>query len=1357
MFVSGSNSGQMINIELKSEGTTPEASNRFVYGFTDDFTGWKLVVAPFTAFTSRTDHNPGPDPTAPINLLHMWGYSLLLPVTGDAPRVIYLDRVALTGQNIIHDFDGANLPDGFQGFADAWEGSGSTTSLTIVRETTPNPLIPVITGNQVISVTYNIAATGAWGSNPGYGGITFDYTNTPEDWSEYQTFSFWFQGSNSGAEMRIEMKADGANGGSSNRFDYPFTDDFTGWKLINLPWSAFAKRTDYNPGAALGDTLDLAHVWGYSLLIPAGASGSFKMDQVILYGQAASDQVKITYSSAAYSTDEGNPATITVNLDQPAAEEVTVAYATANSTAVGGQDYTATSGTLTFAAGDTEETFTIQTSEDSETEINETVLLSLSTPTGGAVLGALSSAILIIVDNDAARPAIGDPFVHVLDDFEYTAGLPSGTDSFANPIGFIAWGSAANTTLANPTVTDAEDPLSVPGIDVPNKLLQAGFNIASGGWGGFTHAFEANGEWVSQDWHAYTGVSFWMYGANTGGDVNIDVFDNKTTTGDSCERYTFIFKDDFSGWKYIKVPWEYFTRKSWQPGGAPNDGLTLTEVWAYAFGFPANTGAATVYFDNVGLMIRHSMIDNYESGLPNGTDTLGNPTGFVLWSGGGAALPALTDPEVTLESDPLFVPYIGVPNHLLRVDYNIPTGGWGGFTHAFEASGEWASQDWSTYEGVAFWMYGGGSGQELYLDLMDNKTTNGDSCERFTYIFQDNFTGWKFLMVPFKDFVRKWTYQPPNAPDDGLTLTETWGYAYGFPANTVAQTIYFDQFEVYGNTQAPDVDLVVIFSQYAYSVEEGQTATIGVKLSKAAEDTVTVDYAAIANSTREGRDYTAASGALTFDPGDTLKSFDVVTLPDSVYEGNETVTLVLSNAAGAPLGSVNRVDLTIQDNDVYDPLIIDDFELPTAHYRYTPGDGTARRLVDVSSGDPLSIPGQDPINTIFQVEVDAQAAGAVTRTYSQSQDWSEGTGIKFWYYGTDSGKDVTVTLRDNRAADPGPNGWNLIWSDEFNDPAGTKPDPNKWGYDLGGQGWGNAEHEYYTDNAENASADGNGNLAIVARKIDDPAASGLECWYGDCLYTSARILSKGRFDFAYGRAVANLKIPYGQGLWPAFWMLGNNIDSAGWPNSGEIDIMENIGSEPGTIHGTVHGPGYSGGSGIGHAYTLDGGEAFSDDFHTFAVEWEPGVIRWYVDDDLYFTFNEEDVPAGNRWVFDHPFFLILNVAVGGYWPQYPDATTAFPQTMLVDYVRVYQAEDTAERFTYTFTDDFTGWKEVEAPFADFARSTAQPEGAPNDGLALKEIWGYGFTFPVSGAAETYSFDDIALMEMYRYWLPIVRR
>ncbi len=242
--------------------------------------------------------------------------------------------------------------------------------------------------------------------------------------------------------------------------------------------------------------------------------------------------------------------------------------------------------------------------------------------------------------------------------------------------------------------------------------------------------------------------------------------------------------------------------------------------------------------------------------------------------------------------------------------------------------------------------------------------------------------------------------------------------------------------------------------------------------------------------------------------------------------------------------------------------------------------------------------------------------------------------------------------------------WKLVWSDEFNGPANALPDSSKWGYDLGGGGFGNNELETYTNSPNNVSTDGNGNLVI---HVLNPAQG---------QYTSSRIKTQGKFAIAYGKIEARIQIPYGQGIWPAFWMLGANIDTVGWPTSGEIDIMENIGKEPNMVHGTVHGPGYSGSNGIGKAYTLPGGGRFADDFHIYSVEWTPTSVEFFVDGNSYHKVTPQTIPAGTKWVYNTPFFLLLNVAVGGGWPGYPstDASVSpYPQTMTVDYVRVYRS------------------------------------------------------------------------------------
>jgi beta-glucanase (GH16 family) len=194
-----------------------------------------------------------------------------------------------------------------------------------------------------------------------------------------------------------------------------------------------------------------------------------------------------------------------------------------------------------------------------------------------------------------------------------------------------------------------------------------------------------------------------------------------------------------------------------------------------------------------------------------------------------------------------------------------------------------------------------------------------------------------------------------------------------------------------------------------------------------------------------------------------------------------------------------------------------------------------------------------------------------------------------------------------------------------------------------------------------------GHLIITARKESYTGADGVTREY-----TSARLKTQKLFTQAYGRFEARIKIPAGQGMWPAFWMLGEDIPVVGWPKCGEIDIVENIGKEPGTVHGSLHGPSTAGAtSDLTATLSLAAGKNFSDRFHVYAVEWEPTSVSFYVDATRYATFASSQWPAGGTWVFNHPFFLVLNVAVGGDWPESPDATSNFPQVMQVDYVRVY--------------------------------------------------------------------------------------
>ncbi len=469
------------------------------------------------------------------------------------------------------------------------------------------------------------------------------------------------------------------------------------------------------------------------------------------------------------------------------------------------------------------------------------------------------------------------------------------------------------------------------------------------------------------------------------------------------------------------------------------------------------------------------VLDDFERGLLFRDDAFGNDIGHIPWGD--------TAENVTLAAR-LLVPYsrLAVPtsptraNTVLAVTYDI--GSWGGFTSVFNNGTDWIGMDWTAYNALTFWLYGNNTGGMIQVEIFDNRNPaqTGDTAERWYHRIADNYAGWQQFTIPFDLFQRRSDWQPNGALNDGLGLTDVSGYAFGFPAGVGLHTAYLDDV---GLTTIEDVSVVTISGAEAAADEEG------------------------------------------------------------VFVLDESVT---------------------------------------------------------------------------------------------------------W---------------DSRQ-------WNLMWSDEFDAEAGAPINDEFWTCEVGGQGWGNNELQYYTQRPENVSHDGQGHLAIVARE-ENP--DDYTCHYGICRYTSARCITRDKVEFTYGRVEARMRITYGQGVWPAFWMLGANFPSVGWPNSGEIDILENVGHEMRTVHGTVHGPGYSGAQGIGTHYVLP--EAVSNDFHVFAIDWDPGVIRWYVDGVLFNTLTVNDV-APREWVFDHDFFLLMNVAVGGNWPGSPNATTEFPQTLLVDYVRVYQ-------------------------------------------------------------------------------------
>ena len=242
----------------------------------------------------------------------------------------------------------------------------------------------------------------------------------------------------------------------------------------------------------------------------------------------------------------------------------------------------------------------------------------------------------------------------------------------------------------------------------------------------------------------------------------------------------------------------------------------------------------------------------------------------------------------------------------------------------------------------------------------------------------------------------------------------------------------------------------------------------------------------------------------------------------------------------------------------------------------------------------------------------------------------------------------------------------FIWREEFAGEAGASLSPAVWSAEVGGGGWGCGQRQTYTPDEANAQIRAGGQLAITALRAADPAGS----------ITSARLITKDRISVRYGRIEARMKVPGGRGTWPAFWMLGSNIDQVGWPACGEIDVMEHVGSDPGTVHGTLHAPGYCGlDGGLGRAHRP--GDALVGEFHIYGVDWSEDSIVWLFDGDPYFRLTPSEVP-GAVWPFNQPFYLLLNLAVGGAWPGNDTPPFDLPATLLIDWIRIAPNQSTPQ-------------------------------------------------------------------------------
>ncbi|MFW2380681.1 MAG: carbohydrate binding domain-containing protein, partial [Acidimicrobiales bacterium] len=774
------------------------------------------------------------------------------------------------------------------------------------------------------------------------------------------------------------------------------------------------------------------------------------------------------------------------------------------------------------------------------------------------------------------------------------------------------------------------------------------------------------------------------------------------------------------GWQLISLPLaDFFDDNSFFTGGngvldptpasAGGNGELINVVIA-VIGGGSDVNFATDYWNfttespDSGGPVEGTIIDDFESGVAPGTacPAGGLPLGFCTFNGAGSSV-SLSNPATPPAPE---LPAVGTPNSVLQMD--VDSTSFAGFIHGFSnppTLDTWIPQDWSTSEGISMWFHGTGSGSQLFIDILDNRNPGSttDDAERFTVPFVDDFTGWQQLEFPFSTFVRKEIGN--GAPSDGLGLFEMHGYAIGALNTGGPRTYFADNVSLYGEAEPPAP--AVNFSMQNTFIEEGTTGDVGVKLNRPLGPNdpgqVSIDFATERSNAVPGEDFTPTSGTLTFvNGGPTELFFPVETFDDTKFTGDLQIVIRLTNPVDVERGALFQGSVLIDDNDPFDPKLLDDFEqgaflwdtegpasieavrseasdpgarpeqdavenigvasvplsvdivvqgrvcekgngvipvhlLSTADFDATSVDastvrfgeagethvdkktGEATRHVDDVNGDGLDDlvfhfrfnetgfdcdPTSTPFNGMTENGQAVTAGGsdaALVRDFPIGQDWTGTETLDFWFQGGGGGDEVIVTLKDNRASDPGPAGWSLAWADEFDDPAGTPPNPANWAYELGDttpdgkNGWGNEELQYYTDDPANAQTDGNGNLVITL----DEADGSQECYYGPCEFESARLITQNKAEFAYGRIESRLRVPTGgDGLWPAFWSLGTDITYNPWPGAGEIDFMEYVSRLPNEIFGTIHGPGYSGGASFGNIYDFSPTRV-DEQYHTF--------------------------------------------------------------------------------------------------------------------------------------------------------------
>jgi beta-glucosidase len=638
------------------------------------------------------------------------------------------------------------------------------------------------------------------------------------------------------------------------------SDDRSTWSTVAATTSGDGGTDDYDGLTANGRYVRLtatqrATQYGYSL---------YEFEVIGEYQATAA-----TIAAPEYQVPEKDGTiAVPVRLNRADAAPVTVSYATADGTAEAGRDYEPASGTLTFAPGETEHTVALRSLDDAADEPAETFVLNLANASVG--IGPRASTTVSIADDD--ETAFSGRTLSVAG---YEGDLHVMTGPNPDNSGLFTFG---NSTADRPAMT--AEAAARPG-STGAQSMKVVSNISA--WGGFSNNLAA-----PQDWSAYDGFSFWMKGTNTGRRLQFEVKDGGAD-GEHAELWESHVVDDSTGWKLVRTSFKDFARRAdYQPGGGPTDGkLDLTRMWGFAMNL--GTGANAFLLDDVEVYEQVVAVEDFE-----GPRTVSQRNIFTFNGGGGP-------PALAIEPQPREG---ATDNHALKVDYDVPSGGYGGFVQDFAEP-----QDWSRFAGIRFWYYGrqrsSAAPARVYFEIKDGGTGPGAS-ELWNTSFLDDTLGWQLVEIPFRKLQYRGDYQPVGGIDRILNLTKMWGWALTVPPGDTG-SFDFDDVQVYGVAGAPPEVSVAPVDDVQLG-DEGDTVDVGVRLStldgQPSDDAVDVAYATGGGTATAGSDYEAASGTLSFPAGTApgaVKTFPVKLLADAEAETAERIAVTLTSAdAGVP-------------------------------------------------------------------------------------------------------------------------------------------------------------------------------------------------------------------------------------------------------------------------------------------------------------------------------------------------------------------------------------------------------------------------------------------------------------------------